>query len=96
MTDARNILSSCKEMAQKVLVLFHTDESAAIDNLNKLKTKLSEKAEVKKEECELFEACRYNALATINSAPVQNKKNAQLTEALMEAVLEIEAICEIL
>ena len=83
-------------MLKNIMVLFHSDENAATESLNKLKERLTEKTAVSENACELFEVCRYNVLATINSVPVQNRKNTQLTDALMEASMEIEAICEIL
>ena len=94
MTDAKVILSSYAEEIEKILVEFSISEENALRLMGEVKEKLSEKRVVEKDCQELYDACVYNALATINTVPGQNKKSGQLLSALVEAKDEIRAIIE--
>lgn len=94
MEDAKNLLSSYAEEIEKILVEFSISEKSALEKMQEFKKKLSEKYAVEKDCQELFDACVYNALATINTVPGQNKKTGQLLSALTEAKDEIRAIIE--
>lgn len=96
MAEAKELLCEYTELIEKILVQFSTDEKSAIDMLEELKCTMGQKTNVPLEEKELFDACVYNALATINTAPQQKKKNGQLLEALTEAKEELKAIAELL
>ncbi len=94
MTDAKNLLSSYAEEIEKILIEFSISEENALKLMEELKGMLSEKCTVDKESQELYDACVYNALATINTVPGQKKKSGQLLSALVEAKDEIRAIIE--
>ena len=94
MADAKGLLSGFVEQLEKTLVEFSIDEEKALKLMENLKTQLCAKHSVDNNDKELFEACVYNALATINSVPGQKKKTGQLLSALTEAKEEIRAILE--
>jgi len=93
MKDAKEILSSFVEQAEKVIIELNFNEEKGIKLLAELKKSLSEKENVGELQ-ELFDACVYNALATINTCPNQEKKNAQLIAAVTDAKEEIKTIIE--
>lgn len=95
MSEAKKLLCEYIELAQKTLAEFERSENSAMKLLGTLKESMSQKRELESGR-ELFEACVYNALATINTAPNQNKKNVQLIEALAEAREEMILISEML
>lgn len=94
MTDAKEILSSYAEDIERILVEFSISEENALRLMEELKERLSEKCTVEKDCQELYDACVYNALATINTVPGQKKKSGQLLSALVEAKDEIRAIID--
>ena len=96
MSEAKKLLCRYIELTEKVLAEFAAEENDAINLLGELKALMEEKHSVEEENAELFEACVYNALATINTAPNQKKVNSQLAEALAEAKEEMIAISEML
>ncbi len=95
MENAKTLLLSFAEKIEKILVDFSVNEENAISLMNELKKDLEKKYQVGEDD-EFFSACVYNALATINTVPNQNKKNGQLISALVEAKDEIKAIAEYL
>ncbi len=95
MENAKMLLLSFAEEIEKILVEFSVNEENAISLMNDLKVKLEGDYQVG-EDSEFFSACIYNALATINTVPNQNKKSNQLISALVEAKDEIKAIAEYL
>lgn len=95
MENAKTLLLSFAEKIEIILVEFSVNEENAISLMNELKKEFEKKYQVG-EDSELFTACVYNALATINTVPNQNKKSEQLISALVEAKDEIKAIAEYL
>lgn len=93
MENAKSLLLSFAEKIEKILVEFSINEENAVSLMNEIKAELGKQYQLG-EEKELFDACVYNALATINTAPNQKKKNSQLISALIEAKDEIKAIAE--
>ena len=93
MENAKMLLASFGEKIEKILIEFSINEENALALLKELKADLEKKYPVG-EDSELFSACVYNVLATINSVPGQNKKTGQLVSALVEAKDEIKAIAE--
>ena len=93
MDNAKTLLCEFAEKIEKILIEFSVDEKNALSLMNDIKLELGKKYQVG-EQSELFEACVYNALATINTVPEQNKKSGQLICALVEAKEEIRAIAE--
>lgn len=96
MENAKNLLLSFSEQIQKIIIEFEYNEKNGAKLLPEFKETLGKKYDVEEEAAELFSACIYNVLATINSVPTQNIKSDQLTAALGEARGEIEAIAELL
>ena len=95
MAEARKLLCEYAELIEKILVQFTIDENKAIEMMGALKEAMGKENSVEEEARELFKACVYNALATINTAPNQKSKNTQLLEALTDAKEEIKAIGEL-
>lgn len=91
MAETKKLLCEYIELIERVLAESEKSEDAAITLLGELKVAMGEKRGIKDE---LFEACVYNALATINTVPNQRKMSTQLTEALCEAKEEMKAIAE--
>ena len=96
MENAKELLLSYVELAEKIIIEFNYNEENAISLLKTLKGSLEKKVTLKEEEKELYGACVYNALATINTSFEQEKKNRQLLMALAEAKEEMKAIMELL
>ena len=96
MTDAKTLLASFTEQIQKIIIEFNFNEKNGAKLLGELKKAMGEKHTVENTQAELFDACVYNALATINTVPTQTLKSEQLIAALEEAKSEIEAIGELL
>ena len=96
MATAKEILGGYIVRLEKIIIDYSYDENGAYKLLEGLKASLSEKNSVSAEEKELFEACTYNALATINTVLEQEKKSSQLLMALTEAKEEMKAIMEFL
>ena len=93
MENAKELLLSLVEKAEKVIIELNFNEAEGIVLLGKLKEALSEKKSVGDMQ-ELYDACVYNALATINTCPNQEKKNPQLLCAITDAKEEIRTIVE--
>ena len=93
MENAKELLLSLVEKAEKVIIELNFNETEGIALLGKLKEELSEKKSVGEMQ-ELYDACVYNALATINTCPNQEKKNPQLLCAITDAKEEIRTIVE--
>lgn len=93
MENAKLLLISFGEKLEKILIEFSIDEESALSMMKDFKADLEKKYLLEGNE-ELFTACVYNVLATINSVPGQNKKSGQLISALVEAKDEIKAIAE--
>ena len=96
MKNAKDILSAYVEKAEKIIIEFNYNEDNAVSLLKELKDELGSKETVKDDEKELFEVCKYNALATINTSFEQEKNNRQLLMCLTEAKEEMKAIIEFL
>lgn len=96
MENAKMLIDEYVKLAEEILVEFSFDENSALTKLSKLREKLGEKHSVGEESEELFAACTYNALATINSAPCHTKKNDQLIAFITEAKEELRLIGEML
>lgn len=96
MASAKEILGEYVARLEKIIIDYNYDEDGAFGLLEELKVSLGEKKIVPAEEKELFEACSYNALATINTVLEQEKKSRQLLMALTEAKEEMKAIMELL
>lgn len=93
MKNAKELLSSFIELAEKVIIELNFNEEEGIRLLEELKKSLSEKENVGEMQ-ELFDACVYNALATINTCPNQEKKNPQLIASVTDAKEEMKTIIE--
>ncbi len=96
MENAKELLLSYVEQTEKIIIEFNYNEDNAVSLLKALKSNLEKKVAVEKEQEELYEACVYNALATINTSFEQEKNNRQLLMALTEAKEEMKAIVEFL
>ena len=96
MKSAKELLLSYIEQAEKIIIEFNYNEEYAVSLLKELKESLGKKETVPKDEEELFDACVYNALATINTSFEQEKKNGQLLMAITEAKEEMKAIIQLL
>ncbi len=95
MKNAKELLSALVEKAEKVIIELNFNEDEGIKLLEELKASLSEKENVGEMQ-ELYDACVYNALATINTCPNQEKKNPQLLCAITDAKEEIKMIIEVM
>ena len=91
MKNAKELLSSFIGQAEKVIIELNFNEEEGIKLLEAFKKSLSEKENVGELQ-ELYDACVYNALATINTCPNQEKKNSQLLCAITDAKEEIKMI----
>ena len=96
MENAKELLLSYVEQTEKIIIEFKYNEDNAVFLLKALKSDLEKKVTVEKEQQELYEACVYNALATINTSFEQEKNNRQLLMALTEAKEEMKVIVEFL
>lgn len=96
MENAKQLLASYIELAEKIIIEFNYNEENAVSLLRGLKESLEKKVVIKDDEKELYEVCVYNALATINTSFEQEKNNRQLLMALTEAKEEMKAISELL
>ena len=96
MKNAKDILSAYVEKAEKIIIEFKYNEDNAVSLLKELKEELSKKEIVAEDEKELFEVCKYNTLATINTSFEQEKNNRQLLMCLTEAKEEMKAIIDFL
>ena len=76
MENAKELLLSYVELAEKIIIEFNYNEENAISLLKTLKGSLEKKVTLKEEEKELYGACVYNALATINTSFEQEKKSS--------------------
>ena len=96
MKNAKEILAQYVSLAEKIIIEFNYNEETAVRLLAELKEELGKKTVVSHDDKELFEACVYNALATINTSFEQERKNSQLLSAVTEAKEEMKAILELL
>ena len=96
MKNAKELLAQYVEQAEKIIIEFNYNEETAVRLLEELKAALEKKQSVSSEEKELFDACTYNALATINTSFEQGRKNNQLLAAITESKEEMKAIMELL
>lgn len=96
MENAKKLIEEYVTLAEEILVEFSVDEESALKKLSSLCEKLGEKHMLEKESEELFKACTYNALATINSVPCLTKKSSQLIASLTEAKEEMRTIGEMI
>lgn len=96
MKNAKELLGEYVALLEKIIIDYNYDEEGAFKLLSELKVSLGEKKNVSANDKELFEACSYNALATINTVLEQEKKSRQLLMALTEAKEEMKAIMEML
>ena len=94
MASAKEILGGYVDRLEKIIIDYNYDEDGAYKLLEEFKGTISEKHNLTGEEKELFEACTYNVLATINTVLQQEKKSRQLLMALTEAKEEMKAIIE--
>ena len=94
MQKAKDILQNYVNQAEKVIIELEFNEEQGIALLSKLKEAFSENVNISSDERELFDACVYNALATINTCPNQEKANPQLLSAIIDAKEEIKMIME--
>lgn len=92
MKNAKELLGDYIARLEKIIIEYNYNEDEAFKLLEELKASLGEKQRVSEEEQELFEACTYNALATINTVLEQEKKSSQLLGALTEAKEEMKVI----
>lgn len=93
---AKKLLQTFIGQLEKIIIEFNYNEKNASVLLKKLKDDLALKNDISETQRELFDACIYNVLATINSVPTQNSKSEQLISALGEAKEEMRAISELL
>ena len=93
MENAKELLLYLVEKAEKILIELSFNEENGLKLLSELKKELAEKKSVGDMQ-ELYDACVYNALATINTCPNQEKKNPQLLCAITDAKEEIKTIIE--
>ncbi|MBQ8391752.1 MAG: hypothetical protein IJX50_04320 [Clostridia bacterium] len=96
MKNAKELLGEYIALLEKIIIDYNYNEDEAFKLLEKLKASLGEKQSVPDSEKELFEACTYNALATINTVLEQEKKSSQLLGALTEAKEEMKEISSML
>lgn len=93
MENAKVLLLSFVEKAEKILIELNFNEENGLKLLSELKEELAQKKNAEDMQ-ELYDACVYNALATINTCPNQEKKNPQLLCAITDAKEEIKTIVE--
>ncbi len=93
MVNAKDLLLSYVEKAEKIIIELNFNEEKGLGLLKELKEELSKKKSVGEMQ-ELFDACVYNALATINTCPNQEKKNSQLIASVTDAKEEMKTIIE--
>ena len=93
MEDAKELLLSYVEKAEKILIELNFNEENGLKLLSELKEELAEKKNAGEMQ-ELYDACVYNALATINTCPNQEKKNPQLISSVTDAKEEMKTIIE--
>ncbi len=96
MKKSVELLKKHIESIEKIILQFSLDEKSAVSQLHELKEALCEVCSLSEEERELYEPAVYNALATINTAPISDKKNAQLLDALIDAKEELIIISEMI
>ena len=84
------------EDIERIILQFSVDEKNAVLKLSELKKELARDYPLPDEEKNMYAPAVYNALATINTAPIADKKNNQLLEALMDAKEELLIISEIM
>ena len=84
------------EDIERIILQFSVDEKNAVLKLFELKKELAKACSLPDEEKDMYAPAVYNALATINTAPIADKKNSQLLEALMEAKEELLIISEMI
>ena len=94
MKNVKDLLGGYIALIEKIIIDYSYNEDEAFKLLEKLKASLGEKQNVPTDDRELFEACTYNALATINTVLEQEKKSSQLLMALTEAKEEMKAISD--
>ena len=93
MENAKELLLSFVEKAEKIIIELNFNEENGIKLLSELKEELGQKKNTVDMQ-ELYDACVYNALATINTCPNQEKKNSQLLCAITDAKEELKTIVE--
>ena len=93
MENAKDLLLSLVEKAEKIIIELNFNEENGLKLLSELNEELGQKKNAGDMQ-ELYDACVYNALATINTCPNQEKKNAQLLCAITDAKEEIKTIVE--
>ena len=96
MKKSVELLKKHIENIEKIILQFSVDEKIAVSMLAELKMQLGEVPPLNDDEKEMYEPAVYNALATINTAPISNKKNAQLLDALVDAKEELIVISEMI
>ncbi len=94
MKNAKELLGEYVALLEQIIIEYNYNEDEAFKLLEKLKKSLGEKQSLSADDKELFEACTYNALATINTVLEQEKKSNQLLGALTEAKEEMKAISD--
>ena len=96
MKKSVELLKKHIENIEKIILQFSVDEKIAVSMLAELKMQLGEVPPLNVDEKEMYKPAVYNALATINTAPISNKKNAQLLDALVDAKEELIVISEMI
>lgn len=94
MKKSVELLKNHIESIERTILQFSIDEKIAVSQLSELKKELGEAYPLPEEEREMYEPAVYNALATINTAPCTDRKNAQLLQALVDAKEELLIISE--
>ena len=79
---------------ERAILALAMSEDNAITLLEDCKRGLGGATSPADENAHLYSAAVYNALAAINTAPLQTRPNRQLTDAVTDAKEELKAILE--
>lgn len=94
MKSTQALLSENIENIERAIIALAFSSDDAIALLEQCKSSLTCGEMPSDENAELYGAAVYNALASINTAPLQTRPNRQLTDALTEAKEELRAILD--
>lgn len=92
MQSAASVLREHIENIEKVIIEYSVNEKEARATLERVLEELKKTHPFSETENELYKPAVYNAIATINTVYIKEKKSRQLMEALLEAKDELAAI----
>ena len=94
MKSTQELLREHIDKMERAILALAMSEDNAITLLEDCKRDLGGAASPADENAQLYSAAVYNALAAINTAPLQTRPNRQLTDAVTDAKEELKAILE--